>query len=59
MKQAIKTCVSVIVKEVAINPDGDIFARVEIKYKALQYEKPDRTIQYYLNVSKEIKESNK
>jgi len=58
MKMALRTCVSAEVVEVAINPSGEIYALIEIKYKAFGYEKPDRIVQTFLNITDEIKKGS-
>jgi len=58
MKQPLKTSISAHIHEVAVTPNGEIFALVEIKYKAFQFGKPDKKIQHYLNISQIIKKSD-
>jgi len=55
MKQALRTSISAQVVEVAVGGHGDLMAIVEIKFKQLQMEKPNKKIHVYVNISKEIK----
>ena len=57
MIQPLKTSVSAHVTEVGVNGYGQLMATVEIKWKALGYEKPNNSAIYYLNLSSEIKKA--
>jgi len=55
MKQPLKTSVSAHVTEVGVNGYGKLMATVLIKWKAIGFEKPDKSTVYYLDLSNEIK----
>lgn len=58
MKQPLKTCISCDVVEIAVNALGELTAILDIRWKQLGFEKPQRNTHVFVNLTREIKRYN-